>query len=153
MDTLLHYYQHDGSEEEQQLLTAFKAGLPMAYPFSPYIASADISLLETLSKDTPQGITISAPGFYAPQGREVRARLAAPELTGAIQQFSFGGQRITNLEMETAGIYGMASVLCHKAISFNVILANRVTQTFSTQPQQIMDTFIQVILERLTTLK
>jgi len=153
MDTLLHYYQHDGSEEEQQLLTAFKAGLPMAYPFSPYIASADISLLETLSKDTPQGITISAPGFYAPQGREVRARLAAPELTDAIQQFSFGGQRITNLEMETAGIYGMASVLGHKAISFNVILANRVTQTLSTQPQQIMDTFIQVILERLTTLK
>jgi uridine phosphorylase len=153
MDTLMHYYQQRASPVEERLLNEFKATLPGAHPFAPYVASADRSLIDLLAKGFPQGITISAPGFYAPQGREARAKLATAGLMEAIQGFSSGNQRITNLEMETAGIYGMASVLGHRAISFNVILANRVTQQFSGQPQQVIDASIRQVLERLTLLK
>jgi len=153
MDTLMHYYQQNLPDDEQSLLNKFQAVLPQGHPFRPYIASADRSLLGELASGLPKGVTISAPGFYAPQGREVRAKLATVGLMEAVQGFASDSKRITNLEMETAGIYGLAAVLGHRAISFNVILANRVTQKFSLQPQQIMDTFIREILDRLISLK
>ncbi len=131
--------------EGEKLLADFKSVLPANHAFLPYITEGDKSLIAGLAKGIQQGITISAPGFYAPQGRQVRARLAITGLMAAMQSFSSGGQRITNLEMETAGIYGMAAALGHRAISFNVILANRATQQFSKQPQQVM--------EKLVTLK
>ncbi|MDB5141883.1 MAG: phosphorylase [Mucilaginibacter sp.] len=152
LDTLMHYYKHQTTAPEKQLLNALKSVLPKESGFSLYIASADQLLMNKLAHDLPQGITITAPGFYAPQGREIRARSANPELMSTIQQFSYGGQRITNLEMETAGIYGMAAALGHSAISFNVILANRITQTFSQQPELIMDNYIEKILSRLVNI-
>jgi uridine phosphorylase len=147
MDTLMHYYKQDISPEGEKLLADFKSVLSANHHFSPYITQADKSLTEKLANGLQQGITISAPGFYAPQGRQVRAKLAITGLIEAIQGFNSGGQRITNLEMETAGIYGMAATLGHRAISFNVILANRVTQQFSKQPQQVMDACIKQVLE------
>lgn len=153
LDTLMHYYRQDLSADEQLLLNEFRAALPKSQPLLPYTASADKTLLDELAIGLPLGITVSAPGFYAPQGRMVRAKLAFSGLMEAIQGFSSGAKAITNLEMETAGIYGMASVLGHRAISFNVILANRVTQQFSGQPQQVIDASIRQVLERLTVLK
>lgn len=149
LDTLMHYYQHNLTDTEQLLLAQFKSALPAGYGLSPYIATANPILLAQLAGDVRQGITITAPGFYAPQGREVRAKSATSGLMKQVQDFRYGGQRITNLEMETAGIYGMASVLGHKALSFNVILANRITQTFSQHPDKVMETHIKEILERL----
>ncbi len=151
-DTLMQYYERKLSEPEEKLLIAFKKVLPENYRLSPYIASADTLLINKIGRGFQQGICVTAPGFYAPQGREVRANSATPELMRLIQDFKFNGQRFTNLEMETAGIYGLASVLGHKAISFNVILANRLTQTFSKQPEKIMDKSIKQVLERLTAL-
>lgn len=151
LDALMHYYKQNLSVGEKELLAAFKAALPGDYELSPYIASADASLLNILAKDISQGITITAPGFYAPQGRQVRAINTMPQLMKLIQNFNSGSQRITNLEMETAGIYGLAASLGHKAISFNVILANRISETFSKQPAKIMDTFIKQLLEKITT--
>jgi uridine phosphorylase len=149
LDSLMHYYKQSNTEAETRLLADLKAMLPAEYHLSPYIASADVSLTAKLASDIQQGITITAPGFYAPQGREVRAASITKELMSIIQNYRSGGQCITNIEMETAGIYGLSAALGHKAISFNVILANRVTQEFSKQPQKIMDHFIREILERL----
>ncbi len=150
LDPLMHYYQHNLSKHEQGLLNAFKSALPGDYRLLPYIASAGDTLLDALGKGLLQGITITAPGFYAPQGRQIRARSAMPGLMESIQNFSAGDQRITNLEMETAGIYGLAASLGHQALSFNIVLANRATHTFSKQPAQIMDHFIKEILEKLS---
>ena len=149
MDTLMHYYEHPLTASERKLLDNFKVALPKESYFSPYIASADSWLIAKLATDLQQGITITAPGFYAPQGREIRAKVAYPDLMESIQKFNSDGKRITNLEMETAGIYGMAAVLGHRAISFNVILANRATQSFSKQPEQVMDKYIQQVLNKL----
>jgi uridine phosphorylase len=152
LDTLMHYYEQHLTRTEQQLLNAFKSALLKNGNLLPYIASADDMLIDKLAHDLSQGITITAPGFYAPQGREVRAKSAQKKLMEIIQQFNSAGQRITNLEMETAGIYGMAAALGHRAVSFNVILANRATQTFSTQPEQIMNKYISEVLSRLTAI-
>lgn len=149
LDPLMHYYKQNLTEKESSLLNSFKAALPVDYSLLPYIASADKGLLNTLGAGLQQGITITAPGFYAPQGRQVRAVSAMPKLMEIIQNFRSGDNRITNLEMETAGIYGLAASLGHKAISFNIVLANRVTHTFSKQPAQIMDHYIKLVLNRL----
>jgi uridine phosphorylase len=151
LDALMHYYKQDISALDQELLTAFQSALPNDYKLLPYIASADSSLLTALAQDVPQGITITAPGFYAPQGRQVRAENIMPDLMTIVQNFNSTGQRITNLEMETAGIYGLAAALGHKAISFNVILANRAIQTFSKQPAIIMDHHIKQLLQKINT--
>ncbi|MGN6640159.1 MAG: nucleoside phosphorylase [Mucilaginibacter sp.] len=149
LDSLMHYYKQSHSEDEDMLLTNLQSMLPGEYHLSPYIASANKSLIAQLAQGMQQGITITAPGFYAPQGREVRAASITKQLMSIMQNYRSGEQRITNLEMETAGIYGLSEALGHKAISFNVILANRVTQEFSKQPQKIMDHFIGEILKRL----
>jgi uridine phosphorylase len=151
LDTLMHYYKQHLSAEEENLLTEFKRVLPVSSSFAPYIASGTQQLIDKLGAGLLQGLTISAPGFYAPQGRNIRAQVTTPGLMSAIQGFISHGKRITNLEMETAGIYGMAAALGHRAISFNVILANRITQKFSEEPQKIMDTYISKVLERITT--
>lgn len=151
LDALMHYYKQDLTSAEKEILAAFKSALPYDYKTLPYFASADAGLLNTLAKDIPQGITITAPGFYAPQGRQVRAVNLMPQLMLLIQQFNHGGQRITNLEMETAGIYGLAASLGHKAISYNVILANRATETFSKQPAKIMDIYIKHLLDKINS--
>ncbi|MGZ3833419.1 MAG: nucleoside phosphorylase [Mucilaginibacter sp.] len=152
LDSLMHYYKQTNSTEEMQLLNGFKAILPEGSGLSPYITRADKSLINQLAKGLAQGITITAPGFYAPQGREIRAKATMPDLMKAIQQFRYGNERITNLEMETAGIYGMAAALGHRALSFNVILANRVKQTFSQGPESVMELYIRQILGRLTVI-
>ena len=149
LDTLMHYYKQNINESEQQLLNALKQVLPKDGGFVPYIASADTGLMSELGHDVLHGITFTAPGFYAPQGREIRACSAYPEFMNALQQFNLNGQRITNLEMETAGIYGLSAALGHRAISFNIILANRSTQTFSKQPEKIVDNYIRQLLDRI----
>lgn len=149
LDALMHYYHQELNNEKQQLLSAFEKALPAGYKLSPYFAPAGKTLLQALAHDLPQGITITAPGFYAPQGRQVRAKSLTPGLMDSIQQFSYNGQRITNLEMETAGIYGLANSLGHQALSFNVILANRANHVFSTDPSGVMDKFIGQILQRI----
>lgn len=149
LDSLMSFYKQNLTPKETDLLAAFKTALPAGASLSPYFASADGILLSTLGDGIQQGITITAPGFYSPQGRQVRAVGAIPQLMDIIQHFNFHGNRITNLEMETAGIYGLSARLGHKALSYNVILANRATKKFSRQPAKIMDHYIKHLLEKI----
>lgn len=149
LDTLMHYYRQEPDSPQQELLAAFSQTLPDG-GFKPYIASVSKGLLTKLASNDQQGITLTAPGFYAPQGRQLRVKNMAPELMDSIRRFNYNGQRITNLEMETAGIYGLAGSLGHRAISFNVILANRITQALSKDPAETIQKFILQILERIT---
>ncbi|MGZ3756856.1 MAG: nucleoside phosphorylase [Mucilaginibacter sp.] len=149
-DPLMQYYNYDHSILEKALMSTFLAALAENdYKITPYIASADVDLLNELAGDVNRGITVTAPGFYAPQGRLVRASSPVAGLMTVLQNFKSGQYRIANLEMETAGIYGLAANLGHKALSFNIILANRVTHEFSKQPSKIMEHYLQQILEKL----
>ncbi|WP_443939132.1 nucleoside phosphorylase [Pedobacter sp. MW01-1-1] len=149
MDALMNFYQQDLSLNEANLLSAVKAHFHEINQVNPYVTAASTDLLNTIGKDLPQGITITAPGFYAPQGRQVRAKNAIKDLVGLISTFNHQGTHITNLEMETAGIYALAKVLGHNALSINAILASRVNKEFSKNPAQIVEKAIQLVLERI----
>jgi uridine phosphorylase len=96
-----------------------------------------------------KGITATAGGFYGPQGRVLRLPIQDAGLNGKMDIFNFNGKRITNLEMETAAIYGLSALLGHNALSLSAIIANRATGTFSDDPLAVIDKLIAYTLDRL----
>jgi len=97
------------------------------------------------------GVTISAPGFYGPQGRVLRLPLAVPELNNQIEEFRYNQHRITNFEMESSAIYGLSKMLGHEALTICLIIANRVVLTANENYRDEMKRLIILVLERLTT--
>lgn len=150
LDALMNYYLHRVSGDEHMLLDEIKAHFHHIKGISPYVTSADSTLLAEIGKDLQRGITVTAPGFYAPQGREVRAQNSITNLIELLKTFSVGTHRITNLEMETAGIYALSKALGHKALSVNAILASRVKFEFSRDPLKIIGKTIDLVLDRLS---
>ena len=148
-DSLMHYYVHHLSADEHNIKDEVKSHFHHLQGISPYVTSADKSLLERIGKNLLKGITATAPGFYAPQGREVRAKNAVPSLITLFSSFRAGSHRITNLEMETAGIYALAKVLGHKALSVSGILVGRTKFEFSKDPQKVIDSAIEHVLGTL----
>jgi uridine phosphorylase len=149
MDGLLDYYDLDQTPYEAQLCDAFNRYLKAPYLPGSYVCAADPSLLEHIAQGYPTGITATCTGFYGPQGRMLRAKPRKMDLIAALNGFRFEHNRITNFEMETAGIYGMSRMLGHRALSCNALLANRITGEFSKNPKGVVDRLIQVVLERL----
>ncbi|MNI41654.1 Uridine phosphorylase [compost metagenome] len=149
MDALMNYYYHELTGDERSLMDDLKSHFGHLKNINPYLTAANENLLNTIGKNMHHGITITSPGFYAPQGRIVRAKNAVPDFISLINSFSSNQHRITNLEMETAGIYALAKVLGHKALSVNAILASRVKFEFSSNPNKIVDDAIKMVLERI----
>lgn len=149
LDGLLHYYAIP--PEEPALLEELNRHLAADLPLPLYLAVANADLLSGLRRNEPTGITLTAPGFYAPQGRELRlpTRLDARVLDRFGQFESREGHRITNFEMETAALYGLANALGHQAVSVNLILANRPAGTFHDDPARATDQMIRTMLERI----
>lgn len=151
IDALLHFYETRNLENEQ-----FKYALHQhlnwaKHSINPYVFNGS-STLSKLFKNLPiiEGCTVTSPGFYGPQGRILQLQPKLKDFFKDLSSFEFGGERLTNLEMETAGIYGLATLLGHKAISLNAILANRANGTFSKTPQETVEKLIVLTLEALT---
>jgi uridine phosphorylase len=96
-----------------------------------------------------KGITATAGGFYGPQGRVLRLNIQDESLNSKMDNFEFEELKITNLEMETAAIYGLSALLGHNALSLNAIIANRATGTFSENPYKAVDELIAYTLEKI----
>ncbi|HAL54602.1 nucleoside phosphorylase [Sphingobacterium multivorum] len=148
LDALMNYYQGSYDGEEQALQVEL-AKYFSALNLNPYVAKAGAGLLDRIAFDLPKGVTLTAPGFYAPQGRTVRSTNTIPNFIDLINSFQYKGQRFTNLEMETAGIYALANMFGHQALSINAILASRVDGRFSSAPEEVVDKAIQLVLERI----
>lgn len=149
-DSLLHYYytENKGFKKFSESLNKHLE-LNSAKP-EPYIIDCDVSLLKKFaSEKTEVGITATNVGFYGPQGRVLRLKLKDDQLNHKLSTFNFDGEMITNLEMETSGIYGLAKLLGHRSISLNAILANRTTDEFSRDPERTIDNLITYTLEKL----
>lgn len=116
----------------------------------PYVVK-NSELLEKrlVSNKVFVGVTATAVGFYGPQGRVLRLALHDPTLNNKIDSFDFKGIKITNLEMETSAIYGLAKLLGHHACSMNAIIANRANGTFSENPYKPIDELIEYTLNKL----
>ena len=116
----------------------------------PYIVKNSSFLEKKLLSDKVfGGITATAGGFYGPQGRILRLAIQDPELNNKIDKFEFNGVKITNLEMETSAIYGLAKLLGHNACSMNAIIANRANGTFSENPYKPVEELIVYTLDKL----
>lgn len=116
----------------------------------PYVIKCSEKLEQLIESDKIfKGITATAGGFYGPQGRVLRLEIQDPELNGKMDNFNFDGTRITNLEMETAAIYGLSALLGHNALSLNAIIANRASGTFSEDPYKAVDELIAYTLNKL----
>jgi uridine phosphorylase len=116
----------------------------------PYVISCSQSLEKRIESDRMhKGITATAGGFYGPQGRVLRLNIQDEALNSKMDNFSFKGNRITNLEMETAAIYGLSTLLGHNALSLNAIIANRALGTFSKDPYKAVDELIAYTLQKL----
>jgi len=151
MDGLLNYYDRTLNQREQALNRLINECLKenvVAIGVQPTVAEASSALISLFEeKEWHQGITLTATGFYAPQNRMIRAKPQLSDLFTKLEDISFEGLKITNLEMETAAIFGLANILGHKAISLNAILANRRTGQFSADPDKVVDKLIQETLE------
>lgn len=151
-DGLLHFYKNNLSPIEVEVMLIDHPEL-RSLP-KPYFAEADDSLMEHFKGTYEKhGITVTAPGFYAPQGREVNAETSLKDFLKILGQLNIDEEPITNLEMETAGIYGLSKLFGHKAISISAILANRITGEFSKDPSQIVDKMIEDCLEKIIELR
>ncbi|WP_338733908.1 nucleoside phosphorylase [Mangrovimonas cancribranchiae] len=150
-DSLLHFYDSE-QVQYQNISNALIAHTNWHQKKSqPYVVKGDNRLLEKLSSNqTFVGCTATNVGFYGPQGRVLRLPLQDDLLNDKLASFDYEGIKITNLEMETAGIYGLSSLLGHNALSANAIIANRPNGTFSKSPKIITEKLIQYALEKLT---
>lgn len=144
MDNMLHSYADSTSVRDLALEEAFITHTDwFSDKGRPYVVACGQSLKEKiLAPNVFQGITGTAPGFYAPQGRSLRLSVQAPDLNDKLHDFHFKGLRITNLEMETSAIYGLSKLLGHQAVSLNVIIANRASGTFTQDTKKAVENLI-----------
>lgn len=116
----------------------------------PYIVDADAELVERIGRDDMvRGNTISAVGFYGPQGRELRLPLANPDLNKRIEAFRYGDRKITNYEMESAPLQGLGKLLGHKAMTVCSIIANRYNNNANPNYKDAVRDLIATVLDRI----
>lgn len=119
----------------------------------PYVIAASSKLMQLMQSDEMhKGFTATAGGFFGPQGRILRLDIQDKALNSKMDNFNYKGNQITNLEMETAAIYGLSALLGHNAISLNAIIANRATGNFSADPYKVVNNLIAYALDRITKL-
>jgi uridine phosphorylase len=151
MDGLLYFYEKGKSVMDAGLADAFVSyvnwneKLPGIYA----VPCSDL-LMAKLGKDLVHGVTLTAPGFYGPQGRELRLKLAYPELNHLIESFDYNGNRIANFEMETSALYGLGKMLGHETLTLCSIVANRVNKTYAKDYHADIERLIKLVLSRLT---
>ena len=144
LDNLLHYYQHHNDDAERRILGAFTEHTRLKdTPVNPYIASGSRELLSFFRDGFAEGMTVTCPGFYGPQGRVLRAGIAFEGLIDALGSFETEGIRIANFEMETSAIYGLGGLLGHRCLSINTVVANRIHHTFSTNAPAAIERMIE----------
>lgn len=149
-DSLLHFYQSENIQHQDIAMALVKHTNWHKSKSMPYVVKCDDSLMARLnSEKTVKGFTTTNVGFYGPQGRILRLPVQDNDLNDKLASFDYRGMAITNLEMETAGIYGLSKLLGHKALSMNAIIANRATGEFTSRPNEVMDDLIKYTLEQL----
>lgn len=152
-DGLLNFYAMRDEVSDIPFEQAFKKHTGWSEKLtSPYVVDCSEKLfMKVYQEGTIPGVTISAPGFYGPQGRVLRLPLADPLLNEKIESFSFEGQRITNFEMECSAIYGLSKLLKHEALTVCLIIANRLEKKANGNYHQSMERMIKFVLDRLTS--
>ncbi len=150
LDGMLHFYKKATEVCDSEIADAFMkhcnwgSNLP-----KPYVVKGSELLMNKLGEGFNRGITATAPGFYGPQGRQVRLELAYPDINEKIETFRFNSHRINNLEMETSALYGLGAMLGHQTLTVCVLIANRVSKQFSLDYKKPVKKLVETILDRI----
>lgn len=150
-DGVLYFYADTerirDAQMEKELLRQLEWKLDR---LQPYVVKADPSLIEQITQDDMlRGMTIAANGFYGPQGRQLRLPLADPQLNQKIQVFDYEGHQITNYEMESSALAGLAAMMGHRAMTVCCIIAGRVDKNMNTDYASALDNLIDTVVERI----
>lgn len=151
IDGLLNYYAGRDAVCDTAFEEAFKAHMQWSDRHcSPYVVNADRGLLEAIGRDDMvRGVTVSAGGFYGPQGRELRVPLADPRQNEKIESFDYRGYKITNYEMESSAVAGLAALLGHRALTVCMVIANRLAREADTSYKNSIDDLVSTVVSRL----
>jgi uridine phosphorylase len=149
LDNLMHFYNLKLTTFEKRIGRDIRRKTSL--PFTPYVVKGSEMLLRRLGHDMIRGNTVTAPGFYAPQGRRMRISTRFPKLLEDLTCYHNKTSNfwLTNLEMETSSLYALGRLFDHEVISVNVILANRYARKFLSRYEEAMDDLIQKVLERV----
>lgn len=151
LDTLMYFYPLKRTEAEANVEAALQ--LEAELPFRPYCVEGSPKLLKHFSDTMAVGNTITCPGFYAPQGRQLRTPIKYPSIGEKFSTFHYGDLWLTNFEMETSGYYALGRMMGHEVLSCNAIVANRITNEFSKNSDKVIDKLIKTVLEKTLTLE
>ncbi|MDR0658032.1 MAG: nucleoside phosphorylase [Mediterranea sp.] len=152
-DGLLNFYAGRNEACDLEFEKAFLAHMGwsgnIGHP-APYVIDADPELCDRIAQDEMvRGVTIATGGFFGPQGRELRVPLADPKQNEKIEAFEYKGYRITNFEMESSALAGLARLMGHKATTVCMVIANRLIKEANTGYRNTIDTLIKIVLDRI----
>lgn len=148
LDTLMNFYDLEQEPMETALAASLQQELKLG--FRPYVVQASEMMLSRYKEIGEEGITLTAPGFYGPQGRNIRIAPYRNDLIEKYRNFRHQGIRMSNFEMETAGYYALGQMLGHECLSCNAIIANRADGTFSPDPRGVVQNMIEKVLGLIT---
>ena len=150
LDGLLNYYEHDDNELEESMTQALVSHIQLPQRMArPYCVKCSDTLLRRVGGFCVKGITATAPGFYAPQGRHIRIAPTLADLNERLSTFQWDGLKVTNLEMESSAIYGLSKIMGHNALTVCLIIANRADGTFLNDYHAPMRDLIANVLDSL----
>jgi uridine phosphorylase len=149
-DAVLNFYADRNRVTDPDIERAFKRHTDWVPILpDPYFVRSSDDLFNLFPSETRSGITISAPGFYGPQGRSIRLQPLDPLLNDKLESFRYQGLRITNYEMESSALFGLARLLGHQAVTLCAVMANRATMEFTHNYQAVVDKLIKFTLKYL----
>ena len=153
LDGLYHFYEDPDHIQVPGLSRAFSDFTQWKKELAdPYFIAGSESLIKTLDDpDQVKGITLSTPGFYAPQARSLRLSPFDPELIQKLNSFNYNGLRICNFEMECSALYALSSLLGHRSATICVAIANRITSDFLEDYKGAVSNLIRTVIDKLTT--
>jgi len=151
LDGLIYFYEKNKEVNELALRDAFikQMDYPKDLPM-PYAVEGSKALMERLGEGYFQGITATAPGFYGPQGRTLRMKLAYPENNRKHEAFEYHGGRGCNFEMESSALYGLGKMMGHNCLTICAVIANRVSEKFCTDYHPYINKLVKTTLDRLS---
>lgn len=149
LDGLIYYYAHTFEKHEKQIQNELVKAIRVHEDMpEPYVAAANMDLLIKIASTDIMGITLTASGFYGPQGRELRLP-RTEDLVGRVAGLRFGNYRLLNFEMETSALYALGSSMGHACATVCTVVANRVTGEFAPDYHSAVDALIRQVLERV----
>lgn len=152
LDGLMNFYDFEMNQEETEIHAAILAQTGWQKELNnPYLVKGSEDLISKIGKNYNPGVTITANGFYAPQGRELRIKTKYPNINEQLRKFKYKGHRFVNYEMETSALYGLSRMLGHKACTVCAVVANRYANSFSKDYKPVVKNLIAEVLENLVS--